>query len=111
MHVEVIELRREGVKLTADQLRQAKPVIGRLMLQRSPHAWHASKARAPLVAMLIEDLPQVRTVLEPIDAARVVEIGQRGMLIVGMQEARRGRRYMTFAQAWWARPVGSALDR
>ena len=43
--------------------------------------------------------------MPPLDQARVTTIKSGSLLVVGLQEARTGRNYETFRQAWWCRVV------
>lgn len=104
MIVDVVELRRRGVRIASDEALRAAPVRGRLQLTPCQPAWRRDKARAPLMALLVAP-GACEHVLEPLDRARVVEIGFKGLLIIGMQELGRGRRLTAYRQAWWARPV------
>ena len=105
--VDVVELRRRGLRRPSEELRAAVPVRGVLSMKPSRGIWADGQRHAPLLAMLLApELPE--HLLEPLDQARVTRIRQGALLIVGLQEVVRPiRRVDHCRQAWWVRPVGA----
>lgn len=103
MLVDVVELRRAGVRLPPEAVNAAQPVRGVLRLDRSRPAWHGR--HSPLLALLLTERTSSQ-VLEPLVDARVVKIARGAMLIVGLQQhVRPIRVYESLQQAWWVRPA------
>jgi hypothetical protein len=107
MLVDVVPLRRCGIRLPREEVFAARPVRGLLQLSlERPAAYYRDKRNAPLVAGVVRaDEPE--WALPPLSSARVMKINRRGMLIVGVEEVpTMGRRGVDLVpQAWWVRVV------
>ena len=100
-------LRHLGKRLPHDQVKGTRPVRGLLRVEsRSGYGWD-SKGRS-LCAVLTAQGEAVAA-LPMLDHCRVMQITDRGILIVGVEEvALSSRQWKTFRQAWWVRPVHSS---
>jgi len=107
MLVDVVRLRRAGVRLPPEEVKQATPLRGQLQLgmERSA-AYYRVKYTAPLLAGVLR-LDKTEWALPPLCSARVMKINSRGMLIVGLEELSidGGRHFDRVRQAWWVRVV------
>lgn len=105
--VDVIELRRQGVRLTPAQVRACSAVRGLLCLDPVRAAAPRGRRPAPLLALLLAP-DEPRGLLEPLSDARVAKTARRAMLIVGTQQAVLHRRLrVEHRQAWWVRPAAA----
>jgi hypothetical protein len=91
MLVDVLQLRHRGVRLTRETLKAATPVRGVLRVTSiRPGFQNYPLARRALAAKLF--VPDGSNyALEPLDDARVCEMGERGILIIGVQQLARVR--------------------
>lgn len=105
--MDVVELRREGLRLAAEVVKTAQPVRGVLTLREAHAGLYRTGRTSALMAMLVAE-SELCSVLEPLHDARVVEIGARGLLVVGTQHAIKHRHSYSHRQAWWARVVPGA---
>lgn len=104
MLVDVVELRCRGLKRAREEVLSATPVRGLLSLSPGRPGWHSGSRNPPLMAGVV--LPgRSEWAMPPLDQARVTTIKRGSLLVVGLQEARTGRNYETFRQAWWCRVV------
>ncbi len=105
MLVDVVELRRGGVRLPAEVVKAARPIRGLLHMDPSRPAWYRGQWHPPLMAMLLEE-GRPEKLLEPLDHASVTKIARGALLIVGLQEHIRPIRVREeYRQAWWCRPA------
>lgn len=102
--VDVVELRRGGVRLPAEVVKVVAPICGLLRMDPSRPGWYPGQRNPPLMGMLLAP-GKPESLLEPLDRARVVKIDRGAMLIVGVQQhVRPIRVYEDLPQAWWVRP-------
>jgi hypothetical protein len=103
--VEVVELRVRGVRRSREELMSATPVRGLLQMSRHRTGYYRDKSRAPLLALLLAET-ETKSLLEPLDEARVVKIARGAILIVGMQlHVLPIRHYLEMPQGWWIKPA------
>ncbi|MCE9657782.1 MAG: hypothetical protein K8R60_04435 [Burkholderiales bacterium] len=105
MDVAVVRLRRQGVKLSAEEVRAAVPVRGCLgvvsRLGRGP-------SDLVIVATLTTEQQTYPTLLPSLDHARLTRLRGHDLVIAGIEEVELSRRRIqTFAQSWWCRLLGS----
>lgn len=109
MQVTVIRLRRNGLKLAADDIRQAKPVAGQLKVTHV-RPGHGNRVRQHLHAVLLD--ARYEHALPMLEPAVIKRIDHRGLLIVGVEHVpgyvRKSDEY-TYPQAWWCVPAGAEL--
>ena len=101
MLVQALCLRREGIKLSEEQLRAAKPMVGRLHLRANEYRGRDGRGRQ--VCLLMPVTGAYPPVIELFDA-KLVKIEDRGLLIAGTEEAWNRKQRKTFPQAIWAWP-------
>jgi hypothetical protein len=107
MLVDVVCLRRGGVRLPSEQVKGTQPVRGVLYLGNRRSVWH-SRSRDLCAHLSIQG--RAREALPLLDYCRVVKITGRGILIIGIEEKELpGRQWIEYRQAWWVRPVRDAL--
>lgn len=104
MWMQVVRLRREGVRLRREQLGEPQP--GCLSLEYAQiagggHVDHPEPERICWAHLRPHYGPQFPDVCAPLCRARVSRIGTRGMVIVGREysQARPAREW--HPQAWW----------
>lgn len=105
MLVDVVQLRRKGLRLPPEEVRAAAPVRGLLCLDPTRPGYYRGQRNAPLLAMLLAP-GEPRGLLDPLDNAKVAKISRGAMLIIGTQQEVLHRRiYVDHRQAWWVRPA------
>jgi hypothetical protein len=108
MLVEVVELRREGKRLTPERIKAARPTRGLLLMHDTrPGTNYRPVARRyrPRLVGLMEPTTR-RFILPPLDFAWVEKIDERGMVIKGLQILGRSPKDERLVpQAWWVRVV------
>lgn len=110
MLVDLVELRRAGVRLPREEARAVRPIRGELMLTVARPGYYQGMKNPPLLALLVSLCEKRRHLIEPLDHARVTKISGGAMLLVGVQQhIRQIRVYENWPQAWWVRPVGSLV--
>jgi hypothetical protein len=109
MLVDVVCLRREGVKLPPEELRSVTPVRAFLTIDTVtvgppvPEARHLRKDVARLWQCdLCDDAPLP---LDGLECARVSRVGGDGLLLVGVESRNGSGEEVAHAQAWWCRVV------
>ncbi len=100
MRVETIELRKQGYKLSQEEL--GKPIRGCLVIENWTLSLGNDGERTVREASLRRTYSKGEPpLLDPIQDAAVTRINERGMVIVGTQ--RIGG--TLHAQAWWVKPI------
>jgi hypothetical protein len=97
MLVELVELRREGVKLSRDEVRTAKPRLVELAIYRLSGQLRATYSIPWLPAPGHGTWPPV---LEP---ASVVAMRDQAFLVVGLETVGKWGAERKLPQAWWCR--------
>lgn len=111
MLVDVVLMRRGGVKLPADRIKAADPVRGRLQIHTQPwqESWLPNEPKAlTTFAYLydhLEDDPLAQPVLKLRDA-RVNSMKGDAFVVVGKERSGPELREVDEAQAWLCRLVG-----
>lgn len=109
MEVEVIRLRREGVRISVDELRRTTPIRGSLtVMSRLGHG-----NEKVITATLVSDKPWP-AVLPVLDHARLTKLRGEQFILIGFEEVDLRRRQVgVFPQSWWCRIVRDpeATDR
>ncbi|GAP34657.1 hypothetical protein ABXN37_05785 [Piscinibacter sakaiensis] len=107
--VDVVPLRRLGVRRPDAELRAAAPVRGRLVLE-DVRGQPIRRWAGPEVARL--SAPGSAVYLLPcLDSAVIVRRRGREIVIAGTEEVELpGRRLATYRQAWWCRPAPATVD-
>jgi len=112
MLVDLVEMRKRGVRLDRESLRLVRPHRGVLSLTASRPGRDPRDRNPPLLAGLCAE-GGMAWVVPPLDQARVTHISPRGMVIRGRQElqsTRSSRSSDWFDQAWWIRLVHPTVD-
>lgn len=99
MHVQVVRLRREGVKLDSEEISRMPPDKGHLRFSAQMGAAHLSPTVYTGSGFIADVIP-------PMVSARVKSIDQRGMVIVGSERTGMYAMGPKYPQAWWVRPLG-----
>lgn len=107
MLVEVVCLRREGVKLPPEELRAATPLRAYLTIDTvsvGPPIVESRRLRQDLARLWQPDGSQdVRTV-DGLECARVSRVGGNALLVVGVETSRdESLSQAGHPQAWWCR--------
>lgn len=102
MEVEVIRLRREGVRISIEELRRTPPVRGSLtVMSRLGHGSREQVITATLVCD--KTWPAVLPVL---DHMRLTRLRGDQFILMGFEEVDLRRRQVgVFPQSWWCRIV------
>lgn len=110
MLVDVIEIRRKGERLEVEEMRALTPVRGMLKLAPTHAVWYREREHPRLLALLV-DAKVGKSLLRPLDRARVTRVQKGALLIVGVQqEGERERDLYNVTQEWVARPVAESPD-
>lgn len=106
MLVDVVELRRKGLKLPKEVYSSATPIRGKLVLSDARPGRYIGQKKAPLLAGLVVPGGH-QWMLPPLDEARVTCIREGSILVIGQQQLARSRDKdeLVFDQAWWCRVV------
>ena len=110
MLVDVVCLRREGVKLPPEELRSVTPVRAFLTIDTVPvgppvlEARHLRKdvARLWQCDFCDDDAPRP---LDGLECARVSRVGGDALLLVGVESRNGSGDDVAHPQAWWCRVV------
>jgi hypothetical protein len=107
MWVDVVSLRRDGVKLSPDELRATSPLRARLTMDTvvMPPLADGEPPRRADVAQL---WPERGGPIGMLECARVSRMGGAGLLVVGVESAEGATGH---PQAWWCRVLLAADDR
>lgn len=100
MLVDVIELFRDGVRLSHEEARAQPPVRGTLTIDKAM-GWQAIEV-APVTAMIVP------IQLEPLGRARILYLRGRNLVLHGLQLGPNGEKRRNGAaheQIWWCRIV------
>lgn len=114
MLVDVVKMRRRGVKLSAQEIKSAVSVRGRLSIKTRPwrESWLPNMPMEPTTfASLfdhLEDDPLARSLME-LRQAHVNSLGADGFVIVGLERSGPDMREVDEPQAWWCRLVRQSL--
>lgn len=101
MLVDVVELRRDGVRVPRDRITSVRPIRGHLWLTNFRPA--ADNSTTPLMAAL---LLNEKSLLPPLDWAEVRSIRDGQLLVVGFQDTGLNpRNPKPMRQSWWCRLV------
>jgi len=101
MLVQVVMLRHEGRKLTAEEVRSAPVHTGRIRVAREPGGKLGSWARAASLDVGQEQLVSLHHV-------QLTRWDARGIVLVGVEQHWSRRRSETNPQSWWCRLVSEA---
>lgn len=106
MLVDVVCLRREGVKLPRDAVLAAVPVRGRLTIA----SWRQGYGGGPVTIMHDAHLstgndPMQGQLLPSLHQARVTRIQGNALVVVGEERLGRFGTPPGYPQAWWCRLV------
>lgn len=108
--VDVVRMRRQGVKLPREEVRTALPVRGELQISACRPGYFAGQANPPLLAGLVEP-GTCSWALPPLDGAQVTRIYGPHLIIVGIEErVVTAKRVEKYRQAWWCRIVPRASE-
>ncbi|WP_280154863.1 hypothetical protein [Piscinibacter sp. XHJ-5] len=109
MLVDVVCLRREGVKLPAEELRSVTPVRAFLTIDTvtlGPPVPQAPRVRKDVARLwqcdLCDEIPQP---LDGLECARVSRVGGDALLLVGVERRDGSADEAAHPQAWWCRVV------
>lgn len=100
MLVDVVELFRDGVRLSHEEARAQMPVRGTLTIDKAM-GWQSIEL-APLTAMIVP------IQLEPLGRARILYLRGRNLVLHGLQLGPNGakkRNGSAHEQIWWCRIV------
>lgn len=102
MLVRALRLRRQGVRLSAAELRTEVPLAGLLRIRDS--TYQGRDGRGKQVCLL---MPQTGGVVPLVElfSARVLRIEDRGILVGGHEELWNRKRRTTYVQVLWAWPM------
>ena len=102
MLVRALRLRRQGVRLSAAELRAEVPLAGLLRIRDS--TYQGRDGRGKQVCLL---MPQTGGVVPLVElfSARVLRIEDRGILVGGHEELWNRKRRTTYVQVLWAWPM------
>lgn len=101
--VRLICLRHKGQKLTAAQLQDQQAVVGELFFTRRAEY---ERGKPIMLAGCLEP-GTANYVTPPLDAARVTQIRNGGILITGNEQLPAGRKdVQACRQTWWCKPIG-----
>lgn len=102
MRVEFVELRRNGVKISKEQLEG--PFIGCLTIGSWTLSEPGGETRMVREASLRRDyFINEPCLVDPLQDAVVTKVTQAGMIIVGLQRSTPGG--PMHKQAWWIKPL------
>lgn len=101
MLVRALCLRRQGVKLTPEELRSTTPMVGTLIMRKS--VYRGRDGRGNQVCLLMPTAKSVQPYVE-LFSARLIRIEERGILIAGEEDVWNRKRQTTYAQTLWAWP-------
>jgi hypothetical protein len=105
MLVEVRKLRDRDVKLTAQQVRAQKPILGRLGYDDNQHGDRDGRGKKVCILMPV-DVNDTTVLIQLVRAS--IKIEPRGIPIRGEEEFfRRSDRHM-YRQALWCRPIADS---
>lgn len=101
MLVQALCLRRQGVKLTPEELRAVTPMVGTLVLDKS--TYKGRDGRGDQVCLL---MPTGNSTIPHVElfSARLIRIEQRGILIGGEEDLWNRKKRTTYPQVLWAWP-------
>ena len=100
MRYTVLELRRRGVRLTADEMRQSTAVAGDLQLKDMPFNADKRPLRYAQVREMVST--QTRDLLVPLFEPQLIRMSERWFVLKGWQiEAENGVK-TEYAQEWLA---------
>jgi hypothetical protein len=102
MLVRALRLRRQGVRLSAAELRAEVPLAGLLRIRDS--TYQGRDGRGKQVCLL---MPQAGGVVPLVElfSARVLRIEDRGILVGGHEELWNRKRRTSYVQVLWAWPM------
>jgi hypothetical protein len=103
MWVDVVCLRRDGAKLSADELRGIAPLRARLTMDTVV----VPSAEPPRRADVAQLWPERGSPIGVLECARVSRVGGAGLLVVGVEAAEGTPGH---PQAWWCRVLLAADD-
>jgi hypothetical protein len=105
MLVEVRKLRDKDVKLTPEEVRAQRPLIGRLRYDDNEYGGRDGRGRKICLLMPV-DVNVTEPLIQLVRAS--IKIEPRGILIRGEEEFfRRSDRY-TYRQALWCKPLSDS---
>jgi len=102
MWVDVVCLRRDGMKLPPEDVRAAPPLRARLTVDTVVIRGDADLPSRAELAHLWDDATPDGQPLATLECARVSRVGGAGLLVVGVEPSRGGPAH---PQAWWCRMV------
>lgn len=102
MLVRALRLRRQGVRLSATELRAEVPLAGVLRMRDS--AYQGRDGRGRQVCLLMPQTGGVVPIVE-LFSARVLRIEDRGILVGGHEEFWNRKQRTTYVQVLWAWPM------
>ncbi|ALV07313.1 hypothetical protein [Roseateles depolymerans] len=108
MLVRALCLRRQGVKLTPEELRAATPLVGTLILDKS--TYKGRDGRGNQVCLL---MPTGNSTVPHVElfSARLIRIEQRGILIGGEEDIWKRKKRTTYPQVLWAWPFSPDAEK
>ena len=100
--VKALCLRRQGLRLSADELRGVVPMLGRLRYEANPYKGQDGRGALTCLLMPVGSSidPQVQ-----LFSARIRRIDARGIIIQGTEEVWNRKRHTDYPQALWAWPI------
>lgn len=101
MLVRALRLRHRGLKLSAEELKAATPLSGRLQMQDSHY--NGRDGRGKQVCLLLPLSGRAEPLVE-LFSARVLRIESRGVLIGGEEDFWNRKVCSTYRQVLWAWP-------
>jgi hypothetical protein len=106
MLVEVVCLRREGVKLPPEELRAVKPVRGYLTIDTVSMGTPAAEARPvrkELARLWQPDVAETPRPVDGLECASISRVGGDALLVVGVESIDEEFTRAGHPQAWWCR--------
>jgi hypothetical protein len=96
VRVSVLQLYRDGKRLSDYEIKIQQPAVGWLIIEPVPESYRSGALQAKLLGA------DGKNLLPLLDSARVTASGLRGMLIQGVGYRRKGTKHAIHdRQAWW----------
>jgi len=102
MLVRALCLRRDGVKLTRERLRQETPMVGSLRYEAS---YFGGKDGNGAYACLLMPITGTTEPEVQLHHAKVIKVEARGILIQGQEYRYRRKERISFPQTLWCWPI------
>lgn len=107
MFAEVIQLRRQGEKLSEAAILAATPVLGHLCSWSYPIGYRAGEQlRVQAVTLTACGRASGKELLPPLHRFRITQFKGGGLILVGIEQIEVRRRHVEeYRQAWFCRPI------